>query len=86
MVSLARNEIVPKTELARVGTQLTYIVKSLRFLEDVCYVASEKNSDPIQRLEICALILRDKIDDLNSIVKRLNHQAKKRSPTSNKAA
>ena len=86
MVSLARNKIVPKTELARVSTQLTYIVKSLRFLEDVCYVASEENSDPIQRLEICALILRDKIDDLNSIVKRLNQQVKGHPSNSNKAA
>ena len=75
MLSSAKYGLDAKTELEHLSAQLSYIVKSLEFVRKVCQGTSVGNSDPIHRLEVCGLILQNKIDDLNSMVKKLNKKA-----------
>ena len=86
MLSPLKDEIVRRTELEDLSAQLSYIVKSLRFVKKICRSQSPENSDPIHRLEVCELILQNKIDDLNIIVKELNKRARGYFPDSDKAA
>lgn len=86
MLLPVKEEIMTRTELEDLSAQLSYIVKSLRFVKKICRSTSPGNSDPIQRLEVCELILKNKIDDLNSIVRKLNKKATNYLSNSNKAA
>ena len=86
MPSPLKDEIVRKTELEDLSAQLSYIVKSLRFVKKICRSQSPANSDPVHRLEVCELILQNKIEDLNIIIKNLNKKIRGCFPDSDKAA
>jgi hypothetical protein len=75
MLSSAKYGIDSRRGLEDLSAQLSYIVKSLEFIRKVCQDTSVGNSDPIHRLEVCGLILQNKIDDLNTMVKKLNKKA-----------
>jgi hypothetical protein len=89
MLSSSRNEMVTRIELKNLSAQLTCTVKSLEFVKKICQGTSAGNSNPIHRLEVCGVILQNKIDDLNTMVKKLNNLNKKAGgclPNSDKAA
>lgn len=82
----AKDGTVTRAELENLGAQLSYIVKSLRFVKKICQSTSSTNSDPIHRLEVCELILQNKIDDLNNIVHKLNKRTRGHFSNTDKAA
>ena len=82
----AKHAIVLRTELINMSVQLSCVIKSLRFVKEICEGVSEPGSDPLHRLDIAGLILQDKIDDLDTVVRNLNQQVTRHSIDADEAA
>ena len=82
----AKHALVLRTELINISVQLSCVIKSLRFVKEICVGVTQPGSDPLQRLEIAGLILQDKIDDLDTVVKTLNQQVMRHSIDADQAA